>query len=71
MSIHEVLGIRIELGIAVPHATLKVVRELGQRQIVGDVVLFFPCVDASAKDKDDEKAFGSPFGDAGRRGDLV
>ena len=70
VSILEVLWVGIEPGLAVSHSGLKFVRKLWKRQIVGDVVLFFPSVDAPAKYKDDEKLLGSPPIDAGRRGDL-
>jgi hypothetical protein len=65
------LGIGIKLGFAVSHATLEIVRKLWKRQVVGDVVIFFPFVDAPAKDKDDEKLLGSPPIDAGRHGNLM
>jgi hypothetical protein len=71
MPVHEVLGVGIELGTANFHDNLKIVGKIWKRRIVKDVVLFFPRVDAPAKDKDNENILGIPFVDAGRRGDLV
>jgi len=71
VSIHEVRGVGIELGVAVSHATLNILRKLWKRQVVGDVVIFFPSVDAPTKDKDEKKLIGSPPIDADRRSNVM
>jgi hypothetical protein len=68
VSIHEVLWVGIELGLATYHSGPKFVRKLGH--IVDDDVLFFLDIDAPTKDKKDEKLLGSPPIDRIYLGDL-